>query len=244
MRMRSLWHIILVTLAAVGASAGENLLVNGDFEQGERGATGWSFAVWSSKPSRASFEWSTDAHSGDRAVRLTGVENAGEERVRCLLLAAPVDVQEGLYTLKGWHKTGGDSAARIQLDVYAEEFAGGGTPTQENIHRRLDQAADWEPFDFDINIKRGAMQVVILLRASGIGDVYYDDVSFEQVTDPLSVRLYPAEYGRRNTLPLVRGAPNFARLMLSGERDGIGGDAEIVLDLPPGVGTFGLLDPG
>ena len=244
MRIRSLWYIILVTLAAVGASAGENLLVNGDFEQGERGAAGWSFAVWSSKPSRASFEWSTDAHSGDRAVRLTGVENAGEERVRCLLLAAPVDVQEGLYTLKGWHKTGGDSAARIQLDVYAEEFAGGGTPTQENIHRRLDQAADWESFDFDINIKRGAMQVVILLRATGIGDVYYDDVSFEQVTDPLSVRLYPAEYGRRNTLPLVRGAPNFARLMLSGERDGIGGDAEIVLDLPPGVGTFGLLDPG
>lgn len=234
-----------VTLAALALNswAGQNLLPNGGFEEGATTPTGWSFAVWSSKPSRGSFEWSTDARSGKRAAALIGLENAGAESVRGLLHSPPIEVKEGLLKLKGWYKTRGDGMAHIQVSVYAEDFSAKqfGTPAQETLYRNFDAAAEWTPFDFDINAKPGARQVLILLRATDIGVVYYDDVSLERVDDPLILRLYPAEFGRNNTLPLVRGAPNFARVMLMGDREQIKSSAELVLDLPEGAGDFGLL---
>ncbi len=228
---------------AVAADTG-NLLANGDFELEGRAEAKWGFATWSSKPSEARLEWSTDAHEGEYAACITGVANAGEERVRGVLLTKPIDVAEGVYKLKGWGKTGGDSRAQIQVLVYSEPYVDASTPTQDKIYRNLDQADEWTPFEHDLNLKPGAKQVVILLRSSGVGAVYYDDLSLTQMTDPLVVHMYPTEYGRNNTLTLVREAPNFAHLMLSGNRAAIGGDVEMVLDLPAGAGSFDLLEPG
>ena len=45
-------------------------------------------------------------------------------------------------------------------------------------------------------------------------------------------------------MPLVRGAPSFARVMLIGDRQRIRGPVEIVLDTPEGTGDFGLLGGG
>ena len=244
MKIRGTGLLIICGLLMAVAAGGENLLINGDFEQDQRAEAKWGFATWSSKPSKASLEWSTDAHSGEYAARITGVANAGEERVRGVLMTQPIDVEEGMYTLKGWHKTSGEAAGHLQIEVYAEAYVNSRTPTQDKMYRHMDQTAEWTPFKFDLNLKRGARQVVILLRSSGVGDLFFDDVSFARVTDPLVVHLYPAEYGRNNTLTLVRQAPNFAHLMLSGDRAAIEGDVEVILDLPRGVDTFGLLDPG
>jgi hypothetical protein len=244
MKIRGTGLLIICGMLLGVAASGENLLVNGDFELDTRAQAKWGFATWSSKPSRATLEWSTDAHSGEHAARITGVANAGEERVRGVLISTPVDVQEGMYTLKGWYKTGGEASAHLQIEVYAEAYVSSKTPTMDKTYRKLDQTADWTPFAFDLNLKRGATQVVLLLRATGIGDVFFDDVSFSRVTDPLVVHLFAAEFGRNHTMPLIPGAPNFCRLMLSGDRAAIEGDVEVILDLPRGVDTFGLLDPG
>ena len=63
----------------------ESLLPNGDFEKGDKGPSGRTFTVWSAKPSRGSFDWSAQAHSGQHAAWLTGLEKAGTEAVRGLL---------------------------------------------------------------------------------------------------------------------------------------------------------------
>ena len=77
-----------------------------------------SLLVWSSKPSRGTFEWSTEAHAGARAARLVGVENAGKEAVRGLIYSAPMDVSAGLFKLTGRYRTGGDAKAQIQVAMY------------------------------------------------------------------------------------------------------------------------------
>ena len=238
--------VLCIVLAQCPVWAAENLLRNGGFEEGQAAPTGWTFIVFSTKPSRGALEWSTDAHSGERSARVIGVENAGAEAVRGLIFSAPVDVQEGLYQLTGWYKTDGAARAHLQIPIYTEDFPAKAfsTPAQDTLHRNLDVAQEWSPFEVEFSVKAGAKQLVIMLRASDIGGVQYDDVSLEPVEDVLTLRLYPAEFGRENTLPLIRGEPNFARIMMAGDRARIKESVEIVLDLPEGTGDFGLLGGG
>jgi hypothetical protein len=84
---------------------------------------------------------------------------------------------------------------------------------------------------------------MVLLRAFDLGTVFFDGLRLSPVTVPFSLRLYPADYGRGGVWPLVRGAPNFVRVMLMGDRSRFR-TASILLDLPPGVGEFGLLGQG
>lgn len=113
------WFLIL----AANAWSADNLLLNGDFEKGEKAPTGWTFTVFSTKSSRGAFEWSKDAHDGERSLKLVGVENAGEEAVRYLAFSQPIDVKEGLYRLTGWHRTADGAEAHLQLPMYAADFA-------------------------------------------------------------------------------------------------------------------------
>ena len=236
--------VFICTLAfATNARCGEDLLRNGGFEEGVKTPAGWTFTVFSTKPSRGTYHWSTEAHTGDHAVKLVGVENAGKEAVRYLVFSQPVDVTPGLFRLAGWYKAEGGARAELQVPMYRADFAEKhfSTPTADTIYRKLPAATEWSPFEFDINVKGGTKQILVMLRASDIGAVHYDDVSLTREEAPLVLRLYPAEFGRANTLPLVRGAPNFARFMLIGDRRGIRGEAQIQLDLPGGAGDFGLL---
>ena len=230
---------------ATTARCAENLLRNGDFEEGEKAPAGWTFTVFSTNPSRGTYQWSADAHTGEHAVKLVGVENAGKEAVRYLVFSQPIAVTPGLFKLTGWYKAEGGAQAHLHIPMYLADFAEKqfGTPVGETIYRDLPAATEWSPFEFDINVKGAAKQVLVMLRASDIGAVHFDDVVFARVEAPLVLRLYPAEFGRGDTLPLVRGAPNFARIMLMGDRSKIEGAAEVRLDLPEGAGDFGLL-PG
>ncbi len=242
MRVRG-WMFALL-LAATAAMAQDNLLPNGDFEAGGDRLEGWGFAVWSSKPSRAEFRW-VEAHSGERAAGLVGVDNAGDEAVRSVLISAPVEVPEGLLKLTGFYRVSEGTQARVQVQLYAQPPAPGdsGAPVADTLYLPLDAETQWTPFDFDINIRPGIRAVVVLLRAFDLGTVSFDDVVLRAVTDPLTMRLYPAEYGRGGVWPLVQGAPNFVRVMLMGDRSRFE-TAELLLDLPPGVGDFGLLGEG
>lgn len=240
--------VAVVTLAwsflAAGVTWAANLLPNGDFEQGEQAPAGWSFTVFSSKPSRGTWEWATEARSGQRAVRLIGVGNAGDEAARYLAYSQPVTVREGMYRLRGWYRTEGAARGQLQIPIYTGDFAqtSFGTPAQDTLYHRLEPTAEWAPFEVEINVKAGAEQVVVMLRGSDVGAILYDDVSLEAVDDVLSVKLYAAEYGRANTLFLVKDAPNFFRLMLFGDRARIEQGAEVLIDLPQGVGDFGLIE--
>ena len=227
-----------------------NLLKNGDFEQAhsarQRRPEGWTFAVWSKRPSTGALEWSTEAHSGKRAAKLVGTQNAGKENARSVLYPPPVHVSAGLYKLQGWYKTAGEARAHLKIPMYSQPFAtkGFGTPASGNIYRNLPAAKAWTPFSFDVDVKLGVRQLMVVLRVTGLGAVFYDDVSLKPVRDPLTVRLYPAEYGRRNTVPMVRDTPSFMRLMLIGDKAETRGPVEVVLDMPEGTGEFGLLGGG
>jgi len=238
----------VLALAAFGAGSlrAQEALPNGGFEDGDAGPAGWTYAIWSSRPSRGALEWATEAHSGVRAAKLVGLENAVKEPVRVLVSSPPIEVAPKLYKLRGWYRTQGDARAHLQIPMYAEDFAKlrFRTPARDTIYRDLPPSETWAPFEFDVNVKPGVRQIVLLLRASDVGAVWYDDVSFVAVEAPLLLKLYAAEYGRGNVVPLVRGAPNFMRLMLIGDRKRIKGPAEIVLDLPEGTGDFGLLGGG
>lgn len=96
--MTTLIYICILSLFAVG---GTELLRNGGFEKGTKQPEGWSFAVLSARPSRDTLEWSTEARTGRRAVKLIGLQNAPKENIRCLLFPKPIDMKEGQYELKG-----------------------------------------------------------------------------------------------------------------------------------------------
>lgn len=237
----------LVPLLSLTAPAwcGEALLRNGDFEEGAKTPVGWTFAVWSSKPSRGTVRWSTDARTGRRSVKLIGAENAGKEAVRYLLYSAPTDVSAGLFKLRGWCRIHGDARASIQILLYDQAFSISkfGKRPKRTINHTLPNSNEWAPFDLNVDVAQGIKQAVILLRGSDIGEVDYDDVSLSRIDDPLVLRLYPAEYGRADTVHLLRDAPNFIHFALIGDRRRIGTSAEILLDLPEGVGDFDLLGP-
>ncbi|NOY81663.1 MAG: hypothetical protein GXP31_11765 [Kiritimatiellaeota bacterium] len=242
--MKNLSLSLTALLLAAVAAAEDNLLPNGGFEQGDTRPLGWGFVVWSRKPSRGRFTWSTDARSGARASRLTGLENAGGEAVRSLIYSDPIQVRPGLYKLAGQYRTAGDARAQLQVLVYSEPVAKGvfSTPPRSKWSRNLPLAPAWSGFDFDLNLSPGVRRIVVLLRETDIGDVDFDDVSLTPVEDALTLRVYPAEYGRGGVVPLVRNAPSFMRVMLMGDRKRLGPGAEIQLDLPEGLGEFGLLE--
>jgi hypothetical protein len=77
-----------------------------------------------------------------------------------------------------------------------------------------------------------------MLQAYDLGRVCYDDVSLERVDDPLAFRVYPADNGRNNTVPLVRGRPGFFKIELLGDRQRVK-QAELLVDLPGDGGDFG-----
>jgi hypothetical protein len=226
------------------ALAQDELLPNGGFEANEKAPDGWGFVTWSGAPSRGQWKWAEAPHSDKRAVSIVGLENAPNEAVRSLLYSMPVTVPGGLLRLTGTYKTSGASTAHLQVMFYSapvgpHDFT---TPTADTLYHNLAPAPDWTPFALDLGIKPGVKQVVIMLRAMDLGEVSFDDVSLKAVTEPLTMKLYPAEYGR-GVWPLVEGAPSFVRIMLMGDRSQIKQSAEILLDLPAGVGDFGLLGP-
>ncbi|MDP7253968.1 MAG: hypothetical protein QGF00_30485, partial [Planctomycetota bacterium] len=233
--------VCLLVLTACRANA-ENLLTNGGFEEGKKGPEGWMFVVWSSRPSRGAFEWTSDSKTGNRAAVLKGLENAGKEAVRGLIYHRPVKVKEGLHQLSGWYRSSGYCRPHLQVHLYKQDFAlkQFGTPA-EKIYRHLAPSADWSPFKVDINVKPGVRQAHVFLRASDIGTVSWDDVSLVRVDNPLSVRIFPADYGRQNAVSLIPGVPNFIRFMLMGDRSRIRDSVQLLLDLPEGAGDFGLL---
>ncbi len=59
--------------------------------------------------------------------------------------------------------------------------------------------------------------------------------------DELGVRLYPAEFGRANTLPLVRNTPSFARFLFVGNPQIIKDELFLIIKMPKGTGDFDLL---
>jgi hypothetical protein len=226
------------------ASAQNELLPNGDFEANEKAPDGWGFVTWSAAPSRGQWKWAENPYSGQRAVSIVGLENAPNEAVRSLLYTMPVKVPQGLLRLTGYGRASGASRAQIEVRLYDQplkphDFS---TPAMATVYHSLKATPDWAPFEFDIGIKPGVEQVLIMLRSFDLGEVSFDGLSLKAVTEPLTLKLYPADYGRE-VWPLVEGAPSFVRIMLMGDRSLIKQEAAILLDLPPGVGDFGLLGP-
>ena len=103
---RCIWPLLILFTLAAPAAAGENLLVNGDFEQG---LTGWS-PLWSRTPS--------GSVALDRNVRHGGVQSAKIEhsgsRDWSFHQQKPREVQPGqLYELSGWVRVRGEGTASL-----------------------------------------------------------------------------------------------------------------------------------
>ncbi len=240
--------IFMFMLFGVNVSVAKNVLKNGDFEQSYRNKGGYP-AFWKAEnfSKGARMKWTTDAYSGKHAVKFILNPAAGQKYMKASIVSPTLNISGGVYEFTGWYKTDGDINAYVQYVLNGKK-----------ISRVLSPAKNWTKFKIFINVKdnykvmagylkKDNNTLIIRLRCSSsgkAGSVYYDKVSLTQNTDIISLRIYPAEYQRNNTIFLLRDAPGFMRVMLIGDKKKITKPVYIVADMPKGTGDFGIYGGG
>ena len=72
----------------------------------------------------------------------------------------------------------------------------------------------------------------------------FADGNPQKNNDPIQLRLFPAEYRKDNVIPLIKGSPNYLRIMLSGDTTQITKPVEILLDMPIGTDDYDIFNGG
>ena len=167
---RSIVFLNLVTgWLALTAAAGDDLVVNGGFEQGR---TGWS-EFWSRTPGGKAVLDAERVHGGKQALRVehTGSQDWSFPQQRKL------DVQpDQIYELTGWLWVEGGGDATLSVILYdaqsnAIDWSYGGQTVK---------AADrWQPVRSRFLIPRGAATIVPRLMGTGPATVWLDDADLK-----------------------------------------------------------------
>ncbi len=157
--------LLLHAHASVGM-APENLLANGDFEQG---LSGWN-DLWTRTPGGRAVVDTAAPHGGSRSVH---VSRTGS-RDWSLQQAKALDVRPGqIYELSGWVRVQGKGNAtlcvtlRDQQDEAIDWTFGG---------RSAHNADDWQQLRSRFVIPPGAKTIVPRLIGNGPGEVWLDDM--------------------------------------------------------------------
>ncbi len=185
--------LLAVALCIVPAGA-QNLLRNGSFE----GPTAENVPE----------SWSFHDFTGDEMA--TG-EVVGRARVgeRCLKLKAPVfpadftaycrpidvsDLQGRELIFSCFFRTVEHPQAQVTLVTYAESFTEREFVTQELLSEShpLGESRDWLHYATHLTVPPGARDLVVLLRALGGGEVFYDGAAVRVVGSELEVELEEA----------------------------------------------------
>lgn len=173
-----------------------NMLPNPDFE--EQGQ-GWAWAFWSGQGTKGTHKWTADAHSGKLAIEIIGLEasNTGENP-RGLFYSSPVKCSPGIYEISGYYKTKGNIAAHLQIQTYDTD-----DPTdllkkkanREIYSHNMKSSPDWTFFKRQFSFGEKCRQLIVLLRSSGIGSVFFDDVKLRELNESVQAFLFPGRWG-------------------------------------------------
>jgi len=170
----SIAFAILETALAEVVPAGENLLPNGGFEEGEDSGKGVPEG-W--RPSGAfkdiEYRWCRD--EGREGSRCIFVKNAAE-RAGLAHVRIPIDPVR-VYFLSGWVRTEGLPDGKVFIRV---AIGGEGIQTRHHIIR-VPASPEWKPFTTavrDLDPKAAVAVVMIQIRENASGSAWVDDVYF------------------------------------------------------------------
>ncbi len=246
-KLQLLFVLILNSLVLSTIFADDNLLKNGSFEEPnlQKSELPLFWNLNTSSNENNVFRIS-DAQSGKYAIKIIS-DNTGSKTNKVGIISDTVNIDYGLYILKGWYKSNGNTNAVVKytlLDTLGN--------LAEEITKELLPSKEWKEFSIPISVwrnyrkkfryKAGKINIALLNYKNGA--VYYDNISLVKSDDPIVLRLFPAEFGRDYKLPVIKKSPNYFRLMLIGDKNKITNVAEIELDLPEGTDDYGVFNGG
>lgn len=145
------------------------LLTNGDFEMADDQGRPkhWSTSTWSSDAeTKAEFQIVEGGHTG-KALKIEGI--AGSLNMVC---AQSVDLIPGeMYVLSGYYKNDRNIGS---ASIIAKKD---GKQDQYSNMPSLKHAQDWTEFSWEFTAKEDNSEFMLYLRASGVGTVWFDDVT-------------------------------------------------------------------
>lgn len=178
--------VSLVLLGLGAAAAGENLIVNGGFEEVDpKGfAVGWEPVYWSNPHGKV--EVVGEAREGQRCVRLSGVPteqitDAGKRNNNLVgqKLAGVMGARK--LTLRAWLRTEADGLAFCSLMTSDQD----GKRLQYQSSLRYKQRTEWTAIEWRFTTDPETASAMLYLRNDGVGPVWFDDVTVEAAGDVL-----------------------------------------------------------
>jgi hypothetical protein len=233
--------LVAFALFAGHATAQTNLLPNGDFEQSD---TAWSYVRWSVNGTEGHGRFSDNAHGGEHAVEVVGTKRLDTEAPRGLFFCDPIAMQPGVYRLKGMCRTSGQAGAQIQILTYDTDDPPRLGPDKyaKMQYLNIDKGGEWAAFVNDFKFDASDRWAIVLLRGSGIGSVWYDDVSLAPVTTPLESHLFPGKWAWGEEVYLIEDNIAPITLLLTGKRNALEYPVTLDMRLPQGMTAYSDFD--
>ena len=161
---------IVLWSAVAAAQAGENLIVNGHFEDG---LTGWS-GLWTREPSGNAEVDSSQPHAGQNAVR---IEHTGS-RDWSFSQSQRLGVEPGqIYELSGWVRGAGEGTATLCMTLRGE---GDKVLDWSFGERTVPAAGEWRELRSRFAIPAGARTLEARWIGNGPATVWLDDTALYQ----------------------------------------------------------------
>ncbi|MBI5014334.1 MAG: hypothetical protein HZB55_02435 [Deltaproteobacteria bacterium] len=148
-------------------------LPNPGFEEGTpatAGPVGWRLTIWS--PGKGgTATWVTEAHSGEKAIALTGTTDASNVVALPVRNISPVPARKPLVTV--FYRTIGD--ARPTLSLLG--FDGRRKRVQYDTSPPLPAITTWQLYRWAPALSPDVVEFSVVLRSTGVGTTYYDDLA-------------------------------------------------------------------
>lgn len=153
------------SISATAAEAVENILANGDMENGKEG---WSISGTASKWDQTIFMNEEVVHGGKKSVELIADNTQ-------IILLQKLPVQAGTsYTVEGWFQTTTDTARGVVKLSFLD--ASGKSVAEAKQYGAGTSMGEWKKFSKSYTMPEGTAILYVMYRASGAGSVYWDDM--------------------------------------------------------------------
>lgn len=132
---------------------------------------GWSLDRWSAQAGDGHSDWSTEAHSGEHSLAMTGTEGSPNLVARVPL----ADPRAGeTITLACWYKTAGSPKPYCSLIAALPDGR------QYDSSPTFEPSETWRQATWTVTVKPGAKDVALYLRNGGVGSVWFDDIELDR----------------------------------------------------------------
>ncbi len=166
---------LCLVLAGVLAAPTLNLLPDPGFE-GEQ----WELAKWDHGTSQ--HEFTTPGRTGDKCVHLVGLSSE-TGRINELGISPVLPVTAGdEYLFAVRYRSTAEAGPHLSVITYREPFATASwkTPQAQYDSRYLPASETWRLGLWRFQAKPGAVEMRVMVRLAGEGEVWYDDASLAQ----------------------------------------------------------------